>query len=703
MRNVSGRRYFQMTKALATRWPSWLKHSGEMVTRRLRATPSTKQRPAGLDDRFLQGLAKVASSKGFDAAEQMIEARVTALWDRMSQLAEITDPARALDYAERRSASASRWTSRHPDATGGASGDESLDTTSMDAWILDSNSDQPSSDGPATSEVDQDDPLLQAIEAKVAADGLDAAEPLIMASQARAWLTLSKLAQPVDPIRALDYTQRTYTFDPTPPIERRLHQLLFRRGDIVVPERLFRSSLEATGGAKTRYEVERLAMLQSWKTLLVNGFPMPERRSTPAIEPIPDTSLYFLHNSLPQASAGYATRSHGLIRALQTAGISVLPYTRYGFPWDLKENRRSHPRPDFPLEEVVGDVTYRRLRTLAAGRGQIPVDRYMQACADELEAVARVERPSVIHAASNFSTGLAAVSAARQLGLPVIYEVRGLWEVTYVSRDPAWGESELFQTYVRLETQAATEADCVITITSALKEELIRRGVPADRITIVPNSVDAGAFTPEPRDRELEQQFGLEGKRVVGYIGTFTHYEGLDDLLYAVSYLIDQGVDDLHLLLVGDGAAFPELQELVRELELQENVTLTGRVPFSDVHRYYSLIDIAPFPRKPLPVTEMVSPLKPFEAMAMEKAVLVSSVAALAEIVDDGTTGLIFEKGNLDSLAAALRRLATDPQLCTQLGKNARQWVISNRSWERAGATVAGIHRELARESREAC
>ena len=247
---------------------------------------------------------------------------------------------------------------------------------------------------------------------------------------------------------------------------------------------------------------------------------------------------------------------------------------------------------------------------------------------------------------------------------------------------------------MRLETQAATEADAVVAITHALKDELVRRGVPGDRITVIPNHVDVERFTPQPRDRALEQLLGLEGQRVIGFIGSITQYEGLDDFLHAACIVIDRGVD-LRLLIVGDGSGLSRLKYLVSELELENEVILTGRVPFGEVQRYYSLIDVAAFPRKPQPVTEMVSPLKHLEAMAMEKTVLVSSVAALAEAVVDGETGVVFEKGNIDDLADQLERLVRDPALTERLGQNARRWVAANRSWAQGGEEFAKIYRRL--------
>jgi glycosyltransferase involved in cell wall biosynthesis len=709
--NVNGRTPTNSPSGAVWRRLPWLKGGGQ-------ATPATSapngakapaaaavaaaSRPTTSADPFVKALPSVAQSRGFDAAEQMINDRSAKLWGRLSVLAEPTDPIRALDYAQRYAASVEGWIAwlqRPPVGLSGLDEAESLvpeDLVSEDlvpAAAL-ARVREPS---PATKPAwpAPKDRLLQSLDWKAEHEGLDAAEQLVVSNHAKALVALSKLAQPHDLGRALGYAQRAYDLDPQAAIARRLQQLLFARGDIVISERLFRSSLEATGGPVTRYEVERLGRLQGWKSLLLHGFPLPERQTTPQIDPLAQKVIYFLAHSLPQNGSGYASRSHGLLGGLQSTEYSVVPCTRYGFPWDRADNQRVEPRPEFPLEDNVNGIRYRRLRTLAAGRSQLPPDRYMQTCADEFEAFARAERPSVIHAASNYEVALPAITAARRLGLPVIYEVRGLWEVTQASQNTGLDGSELFETQVRLEAAAAKAADRVIAITNPLKAELVRRGVSGDRITVVPNSVDPQRFVPVARDLELQQQLGLEGKRVVGYVGSVTHYEGLDQLLYAASFLIDEGMDHLHLLLVGNGVALPRLQGLVADLELTDNVTLTGAVPFDEVNRYYSLIDIAPFPRKPLPVTEMVSPLKPYEAMAMEKAVLVSSVGALAEMVQDGDTGLVFEKGNIDSLVDKLALLVGDPELCGRLGKSAREWVIANRTWERAGAVVAKIYREL--------
>jgi len=246
----------------------------------------------------------------------------------------------------------------------------------------------------------------------------------------------------------------------------------------------------------------------------------------------------------------------------------------------------------------------------------------------------------------------------------------------------------------KMESEACKHADAVLTITHALKDLMVSRGVDESKITVVPNCVHTDQFTPfESRDLELAEKLGFEKDEVViGYVGSVVNYEGLDDLLHAITGLRDRGVIRFRMLLVGDGVFFPVLKDLIKELSLESIVTCTGRVPHSEVKKYYSLIDITPFPRKPFLVCEAVSPLKPFESMASGKAVVVSSCAALTEIVDDGCTGLVFEKGNVESLTDTLEKLIKDEGLRVKLGKQGREWVCENRDWEVSAGKIGGVY-----------
>ena len=406
---------------------------------------------------------------------------------------------------------------------------------------------------------------------------------------------------------------------------------------------------------------------------------MAERKAC-HFEPCARVVLNILAFSLPYTSVGYATRSHGLARGIQHAGWNIVPYTRPGFPGDFKKELAGEK---LPLTDTIDGVTYHRV--LDISRNDMNEEAYLRACAEAWEKVIIQERPAIVHAASNYVIALPALIAARRLGVPFVYEVRGFWEVTRSSRDESFMHTAKYRHMALFEKVVCEQADRIITITTPMKKELIRRGVPEEKISIAFNSVDVDRFVPVPRDEALAEQLGIIGDcPVIGYVGSMVDYEGLDDLITAVASLKQEGLK-FRLLLVGDGAVFEELHHQVEELCLEDIVIMPGRVPHEQVESYYSLVHIAPFPRKPWEVCELVSPLKPFEAMAQQKAVVVSSTEALREIVRHGENGMIFEKGNVVSLQNVLRELLTDADLCARLGQNARNWVMQERTWNHAG------------------
>lgn len=429
--------------------------------------------------------------------------------------------------------------------------------------------------------------------------------------------------------------------------------------------------------------------------LLRYGFVMPKLA---AVEPLvgadPNRALCLLHNSLPINSGGYSARTHGLLTGIAAQGFQVSAVTRLGYPQD-----RAHGKPSGTIEpcDIVDGISYRRLSNPDVTYGKTPIINYLKANILAHFPLVKREKPAILHGVSNFANGVTASFLARKFGLKSVYEVRGLWEITAASRDPAYAASDSFRQFVRMEAEACNNVDRVICITEALKQEMTNRGVDAAKITVVPNGVDTARFRPRAAHKPTADRLGIaDTDIVIGYVGSVVDYEGLDDLLWAVRILTkDLRLATVRLLVVGDGDALAPLQELARALEISDRVLFTGRVSHKEVEDYYSLMTIMPFPRRPLPVCEMVSPLKPLEAMAMGKCVLVSSVAALAEMVVDGQTGLIFEKGNAPSLVAALRRAILDPGLCAQLGMQARVWVERHRSWTSLSAKVVELYRDM--------
>jgi glycosyltransferase involved in cell wall biosynthesis len=455
------------------------------------------------------------------------------------------------------------------------------------------------------------------------------------------------------------------------------------------------------------YEAARLEQAGHWARLLETVSPMGDgdRRLVGAVdercsvlarlsgEPAAARAgegrrvLSLLAYSLPYTSNGYATRSHGLLTAVSELGWEVHPFTRPGYPGDTDP---SLARDDLPQSDRVGALRYGRMSGATRRRlGHMP---YLHAAADEIRG--QIERlgPRVVHAASNYMTALPACLAAREAGLPFVYEVRGFWDITRTSSDPDFARTTEFR-YLRLfESELLKRADAVVTLTRAMRAELIRRGAPADRIEVAPNAVDVAHLDPRPRDPQLAARLGLPaGLPVIGYAGSFVDYEGLDDLVRACGQLWQAG-RQFRLLLVGDGLATEGLVRLVQEQGWQDRVIFTGRVPHHDIADYYALMDVCPFPRKPWPVCELVSPLKPMEAMALEKAVLVSSVAAMVEMVEEDVNGRIVDKGSVDALASGLARLIDDLPAAGALGGRARRWVQERRTWRQSARAVEGAY-----------
>lgn len=419
----------------------------------------------------------------------------------------------------------------------------------------------------------------------------------------------------------------------------------------------------------------------------------PPTAAPPATGTDPRSVVSVLGQSLPLRSGGYATRSHGILTGLAEQGWDVAAVTRLGFPFDLwwsADDKRT-PAP----VDVVDGIPYHRLLTEGIRHyPRAPLPPYVEEGARGIADLARDRRAGLVHASSLYDVGMAGLSAARQAGLPFVYEMRGLKQLLEDARQPLFSSSPRRAYLDQLEGTVAREADALLVITEALGREMVRLGVDPERITVVPNGVDAARFTPRERDEALAERLGLSGKTVIGYVGGLVHYEGLDLLFRAVDHLREHR-DDFHVLVVGDGAHQRALHALVEELDLGDEITFTGRVPHEDVEDYLSLVDITPFPRKPLQVCELISPIKPFEAMAMRKTVVASDVAALAEIVEDGVTGRLFAKGDAADLARVLEELLDAPDERARLGDAARTWVVEERDWRRIVGVVDGVYREL--------
>ena len=389
----------------------------------------------------------------------------------------------------------------------------------------------------------------------------------------------------------------------------------------------------------------------------------------------PQCILYVASSSRPYHTTGYTTRTHHLLESLKAQGWAVHCVTRPGYPADRPDSRNL----DASALNFVDGVPYERLP--GKHRREVPYDQYLLQAADVLEQAARRLRPALIHAASNYEAAFPALIAARRLGLPFCYEVRGLWEYTAASKKMGWEQTERFALDRMLEAHTARHADKVFTLTKALATELVSRGVAEGRIELLPNAVNLEFFKPLEPDLELAQQLGLGPDTFVcGYVGSVVKYEGLDDLIAAMPALLAR-VPDSRLIVVGDGDELTNLRDQAERLGVSANVVFTGRVAHAEVTRYFSLLSAIALPRKPYTVCKLVSPLKPFEAMAMRVPLVVSDVDALGEIFEQGETALLHEAGDADSLAEMMIRLAENPALRQRLVDKAFAQVVRQSQW----------------------
>lgn len=427
----------------------------------------------------------------------------------------------------------------------------------------------------------------------------------------------------------------------------------------------------------------------AWRRAASTGRPArsPIRRAMrPTRAGMPDVAALMLIEHSSPALGGYATRSHGLLRGLHQAGVPSLGVT-------LADHRARPPRFRRGARlERFDDVDYARLpHSRPAGR--IEISR----TADSLAELVGRYLPKVLHSASFSSSGLAVAETAARTGLPSVYEVRGLYHLARTSRDPQWDLSVVGELEQAAERRACESVDLVLAISAQLRSELIRLGVAPEQIEVLPQAVDAERFRPRPADASLTARLGIEGRTVIGWFGRHARHEGVTDLLRAVRLLVDRGSGrEVAVLMAGDGPARRRVGELVSELGLSEVVRHLGAVPHEQVPGLLSVVDVLAVPRRPVPVGEAVPSLRPLEAMAMEKAVLVSSVAVLTDVVQDGETGLVHEKGDVGSLADQLEQLVEDPELRARLGAAAGEWVRAGHTWVDRGRLLGCWYEALA-------
>jgi len=423
---------------------------------------------------------------------------------------------------------------------------------------------------------------------------------------------------------------------------------------------------------RTRLSAERAVL--SGDSMIVNSSGQIPSISVHDHGATPGRVLHVVNDALPTTNAGYTIRTHEIVLAQKAAGLDPHVVTRCGFPvtQGTLDSRRL---------VTLDDIPYHRL---LPWRMPSRADRAAGLAVEMAARLTEQLRPAVLHAASNYVNAVVALAVGKRYGLPVVYEVRGFWEDTWLSRHPdseKMASSELYQRSRDLETRCMLAADLVVTLGEAMREEIVARGVPADKVLIVPNAVSEEFLQPLPDAGALRKELGIApNEHVVGEVTSLVPHEGIGTLLEATRLLKDRGVK-VRTLIVGDGPERPALQRQAADLGLGQAVIFTGRVPAAKVREFHALLDVFVVPRTPDRVCQLVTPLKPVEAMASGLCVVTSDVQALAEIIKPDVTGALTIPQDPVALADSLELLVCSPDIRKKLGDNAREWVARDRTW----------------------
>ncbi|MDH5376781.1 MAG: glycosyltransferase, exosortase A system-associated [Gammaproteobacteria bacterium] len=400
--------------------------------------------------------------------------------------------------------------------------------------------------------------------------------------------------------------------------------------------------------------------------------------------------LHVLDHSIPLHS-GYTFRSRAILENQRKLGWETFHLTS---PKHILATKKDM------LEETVDGLHFYRTIPDRGLFSKLPVLNQLTiagAVEKRLAEVVDQVKPDVIHAHSPALNGLAAVNVGSKKGIPVVYEIRAFWEDAAVDHGTTAEGSARYRLTRALETHVVRKANAITTICEGLRQDIIARGIPDSKVTVIQNSVDPHKFEYGQKANEtLRSELGLDGKKVIGFIGSFYAYEGIPLIVEAMPELIKE-FPDLRFLLVGGGPQEQTIRSKIEELELNDHVLLTGRVPHEQVQNYYNLVDIFVYPRLAMRLTDLVTPLKPLEAMAQGRLVIASDVGGHRELIEPGSTGELFEAGNVPALAEAVSKLLKSESIWEERKLRARKYVEEQRNWETTVPKYRQIYERLTR------
>ena len=395
--------------------------------------------------------------------------------------------------------------------------------------------------------------------------------------------------------------------------------------------------------------------------------------------------LHVLDHSIPLHS-GYTFRTRAILRQQRVLGWQTFQIT------GPKQGAGTQDK------ESVDGLDFYRTPAARGFKARLPALRQL-AVIDALEArlleVAREVRPDILHAHSPALNAIAALRVGRRLGIPVVYEIRAFWEDAAVDHGSSSDGGLRYRATRAMETYALRRVDAATTICEGLRADIAARGIAPGKVTVIPNAVNIADFSVGgARDEALAAQLGLVGKVVLGFIGSFYAYEGLHILLEALPGIIARR-PDIRLLLVGGGAQEAALRAQAEALGVAGHVVFTGRVAHDQVRRYYDLTDVLVYPRVKMRLTDLVTPLKPLEAMAQGRLLVASDVGGHRELIEDGRTGVLFAAGDPKALADQVLALLAAPQRWEALRAGGRRFVEHERNWAASVARYAAVYNSV--------
>ena len=395
--------------------------------------------------------------------------------------------------------------------------------------------------------------------------------------------------------------------------------------------------------------------------------------------------LHLLALSRPSVN-GYSSRSDAILQNLKYLGVETCQLTS-----------QKHDQFD-ELEETIDGIKYYRTTKAKGFFIRIPILSYIDQVrhmTNRALEIIRIERPDVIHAHSPMLNGLVALNLRKRTGIPILYEVRAFWEDAAVDTGKIKQNGMQYKLIKSIEQYVFKRVDKISCICEGLKNEIINRKINPDKLIVAPNAVDLTKFIKiSEKNIILQNKYNLSEKKILAFLGSFFKYEGIEFVIKAIPE-IAKTIPNIHLLLVGGGNETDNLKKLVNQLDLHDFVTFTGRVNYNEINEYYSLADMLVFPRENIRLTQLVTPLKPLEAMAQGIPVAASDIGGHREMIEHEKTGVLFEAENPNALATCVVNALTNKKLLVELRDNGFNYVENIRNWKTTASIYPPVYKEL--------